>query len=222
MTYTTRKEAADACRAEALAAEKYSSAAIAAAKKGECRKAWDLADTARMAARCAMQAHEDLWELAGENMTGAEFDAFEKAEIAQTDAARAERAAAAAVEKYNEAHCNPEYRYGMRMRGFSIGCQPKAGLIRREDCDNGEYYDIIVYDRPLSELEIRDYELDDLQKPQLDPALARLCEKTGTRKEGIAALMKYYTESCRWTQAAAVKHIKGMFENGTIEMIKNL
>ena len=97
MTYTTRKEAADACKYEASAAERFSSAAIEAAKNGECRKAWNLADQARMAARCAMQAHEDLWELAGEDMTSAEFDAFEKAEIAQTDAGRAERAAAQRV-----------------------------------------------------------------------------------------------------------------------------
>jgi len=99
MTYTTRKEAADACKYEAAAAARFSSAAIEAAKNGECRKAWKLADQARIAARCAMQAHEYLWKFAGEDMTDAEFDAFEKAEIAQADACRAERAAAAAVEK---------------------------------------------------------------------------------------------------------------------------
>ena len=52
-----------------------------------------------------------------------------------------------------------EYRYGMRLRGFSPGCQPKEGLLHREDDPSGKYYDIIVYNRELSEKEIRDYEL---------------------------------------------------------------
>lgn len=52
-----------------------------------------------------------------------------------------------------------EHKYGMRLRGFSIGCQPKAGLVRREDDLTGKYYDIIVYDRLLTEKEIEDYEL---------------------------------------------------------------
>lgn len=54
-----------------------------------------------------------------------------------------------------------EYRYGMRLRGFSPGAQPK-GVIRREDDSAGKYYDIIVYDRPLSAEEISNYELDDM------------------------------------------------------------
>ncbi len=59
-----------------------------------------------------------------------------------------------------------EYRYGMRLRGFSPGCQPMNGLLRREyGEDYGTmkwYYDILVYNRPLTDKELRDYELDDL------------------------------------------------------------
>ena len=55
-----------------------------------------------------------------------------------------------------------EYKYGMRLRGFSIGCQPMIGLIRREDDITGRYYDILVYNRPLTESEISGYELDSL------------------------------------------------------------
>lgn len=55
-----------------------------------------------------------------------------------------------------------EYRYGMRLRGFSPCCQPKEGLIRREDDTTGKYHDIIVYDRELTEKELSEYELDDL------------------------------------------------------------
>jgi len=57
-----------------------------------------------------------------------------------------------------------EYRYGMRLRGFSPGCQPKEGLLRREDDTTGRYYDILVYDRKLNQDEIRNYELDDLNR----------------------------------------------------------
>ena len=55
---------------------------------------------------------------------------------------------------------NYEFCYGMRLRGFSIGCQPMNGFIRREDDNTGKYYDIIVYNRLLSQKEIDDYELD--------------------------------------------------------------
>ena len=55
-----------------------------------------------------------------------------------------------------------EYRYGMRLRGFSIGCQPMGGFIGRIDDESGKYYDIIIYNRPLSSEEIKNYELDEL------------------------------------------------------------
>ena len=53
-----------------------------------------------------------------------------------------------------------KYRYGMRLRGFSIGCQPMNGLDRREDDPTGRYHDILVYKRELTEQELDDYELD--------------------------------------------------------------
>lgn len=56
-----------------------------------------------------------------------------------------------------------EYKYGMRLRGFSIGCQPMRGLDRREDDDTGRYHDILIYNRELTEDELRDYELDRIE-----------------------------------------------------------
>ncbi len=50
--------------------------------------------------------------------------------------------------------------YGMRLRGFSIGCQPKEGFVEREDDPENRYWDVIVYDRPLSDQEISSYDLD--------------------------------------------------------------
>lgn len=53
-----------------------------------------------------------------------------------------------------------EKKYGMRLRGFAPMCQPKKGFVRREDDFSGRYYDILVYNRELTEKEVRNYELD--------------------------------------------------------------
>lgn len=53
-----------------------------------------------------------------------------------------------------------KYLYGMRLRGFSPGCQPMNGLKRSEQDYSGKYWDLLVYDRELTEKELRDYELD--------------------------------------------------------------
>ena len=50
--------------------------------------------------------------------------------------------------------------YGMRLRGFSPGCQPMSGLLSREDDTTGKYYDLLTYSRKLSDKEVSDYELD--------------------------------------------------------------
>ena len=57
------------------------------------------------------------------------------------------------------------YKYGMRIRGFSIGCQP-AGVVKRIDDPAGKYWDIIFYERKLTEEELRHYSLDDLGTEQ--------------------------------------------------------
>lgn len=54
------------------------------------------------------------------------------------------------------------FLYGMRLRGFSPGCQPMNGLVGREDDPTGRYWDILVYDHPLSPGELQWYELDPL------------------------------------------------------------
>lgn len=56
------------------------------------------------------------------------------------------------------------YKYGMRLRGFSIGCQPMEGFYERIDDHTGRYYDILVYDRMLTGAEVADYELTYLGK----------------------------------------------------------
>ena len=69
----------------------------------------------------------------------------------------------AALREYMKNHPK-EYRYGMRLRGYSPGAQPKE-VLRREDDTTGKYHDIIVYDRPLSAEEISNYDLDTITTP---------------------------------------------------------
>lgn len=63
-------------------------------------------------------------------------------------------------EKFTDRYAELVYVYGMRLRGFSIGCQPKEGFVERRDDRSGKYYDLIYYNRPLTEKEVADYELD--------------------------------------------------------------
>lgn len=53
-----------------------------------------------------------------------------------------------------------KYKYGMRLRGFSIGCQPREGFYDREDDPTGKYWDILTYSRKLTDKELQEYELD--------------------------------------------------------------
>lgn len=53
-----------------------------------------------------------------------------------------------------------QWTYGMRHRGYSIGCQPMDGLVERKDSKNNKYYDILVYSRRLTGREVYTYELD--------------------------------------------------------------
>ena len=52
-----------------------------------------------------------------------------------------------------------KYKYGMRLRGFSIGCQPMDGFIERQDDARGKYHDILIYNRILTTEELKAYEL---------------------------------------------------------------
>lgn len=66
-----------------------------------------------------------------------------------------------------------EFFYGMRLRGFSPGAQPKDGLVKCLDeyraawmrRPNGRpYHDVLVYSRPLSQKELDEYELDYIEE----------------------------------------------------------
>lgn len=52
------------------------------------------------------------------------------------------------------------FKYGMRLRGFSIGCQPMKGFVERQDDRSRWYHDILIYNQRLTDKELTDYELD--------------------------------------------------------------
>lgn len=47
----------------------------------------------------------------------------------------------------------------MRLRGYAPGCQPKEGLMNVY-YGGGQYHNLISYNRPLTEKELKRYELD--------------------------------------------------------------
>ena len=54
------------------------------------------------------------------------------------------------------------YFYGMKYRPFSIGTQPKAGLVNVHPTTL--YHDVIEYERKLTDLEVKQYELIFIKK----------------------------------------------------------
>lgn len=59
------------------------------------------------------------------------------------------------------------YTYGMRLRGYSIGCQPREGFVAADDDVLQEYHNILYYDRKLSDEDCKNYDLDYLGKRRL-------------------------------------------------------
>jgi len=113
-------------------------------KDSEWKKAWDKANVKMIAAKLFLTKEEDR-----------KIYDFLQAQDSMANTIKL------ALTEYIASHTPTEYHYGMRLRGFSPGAQPKEAL-RREDDPTGKYHDILVYGRQLSAAEIADYELDDL------------------------------------------------------------
>lgn len=110
--------------------------------ESEKKKAWMAANTVQATAKLNRNTDADIIEYFGDKIPAAVIKS--------------------ALREYMEHHTKKrEFRYGMRLRGYSPGCQPK-GVLRREDDTTGRYHDVIVYERQLSADEIRDYELEEL------------------------------------------------------------
>ena len=59
-----------------------------------------------------------------------------------------------------------EYLYGMRLRPAGPGAQPLEGLLRIA-AGGGQYHNLLIYDRPLTEKEMKDYELDFINETEV-------------------------------------------------------
>lgn len=79
-----------------------------------------------------------------------------------------------------------KFRYGMRMRGFSPGCQPKEGFLDVEVDPTEKYYNILVYSRRLTDKELSDYELDDINKSARPLTIIR--EQKGIKQKELAEM----------------------------------
>ena len=67
------------------------------------------------------------------------------------------------------------FKYGMKYRPYSIGCQPMENLIEATEDATGKYYNILHYSEPLTPEQIASYQLIDMQpKPDLKKALIEL------------------------------------------------
>ena len=94
-----------------------------------------------------------------------------------------------------------KYFYGMRLRGFSPGCQPMEGFTRRLDSHSPEFYDIIVYDRALSEDDVKHYSLTPLYGYQYtnnlgDDRMYAFDNLEDAAKEITATMQFAYDEYC--------------------------
>lgn len=142
--FTTKKtisvKYADACSAGSA---KNRSIAI---RHNEAVKAWnsflDTNPTIPESSQNPSEAHEDTVDDEVENVAS---ESTEEPEGVDMDSKK---------------ETKEEYKYGMRLRGFSPMCQPMDGLLRREDDLSGDYHDILVYSRELSSEELNQYELD--------------------------------------------------------------
>ena len=118
-----------------------------------------------------------------------------------------------------------ENRYGMRLRGFSPGCQPKAGLLRREDSTNSAWYDILVYDRRLTAKELDDFELDEIPvesfsdqfkdlRKQLGMSQAKLSNHYGMSKRSVESWEEGTRVPPDWIQKLILSDMQRLIENG--------
>lgn len=110
-----------------------------------------------------------------------------------------------------------QYRYGMRLRGFSLGCQPMGGLDHAEDDTTGRYYNILVYNRKLTEEEVRDYELDSLEIERIQGKRALTDEeRLERRRKGNVERNRKYMQKVRQVM------VKFNLETGEADLFRHI
>lgn len=106
---------------------------------------------------------------------------------------------------------NKTYKYGMKLRGFSIGCQPLKGLIDASEDPEGKFYNILTYDRELTDEELEEYELEDLAPKIPNLKIVRTKFGISQRKLAKAAGLKNPRQVEFWEAK------KGRFNGAAVE-----
>jgi hypothetical protein len=87
--------------------------------------------------------------------------------------------------------------------------------VKQEDYENalkviGEY------------VELQDITYKPRYQPRTYEQLMQFCKDTQTSQAGVLTLLRYYTDTLGWGMQASLDYVVGLFENGTIQKIKEL
>lgn len=113
------------------------------------------------------------------------------------------------------------YKYGMKYRGFSIGCQPMQNLIEAQEDPTGVYFNILLYSEPLTKEDLKSYQLKDLQPaPDIKADLIALYKE---HKPILRDLNEYSRNTAGRPLLYLIRDYSGQDQDHTtiLELIKN-
>lgn len=128
------------------------------------------------------------------------------------------------------------YRYGMKYRPFSIGCQPLENLIEAQEDATGVYYNILLYSEKLTQDQITSYQLTDLQpQPDIKQLLTNLYKalnrdflreldiyaRTESGKPLIVLIRSYADATKEDPQPDFIEYIKDLQTNNSISAMQD-
>ena len=71
-------------------------------------------------------------------------------------------------------------------------------------------------------VELQDITYKPRYQPRTYEQLMQFCKDTQTSQAGVLTLLRYYTDTLGWGMQASLDYVVGLFENGTIQKIKEL
>lgn len=123
------------------------------------------------------------------------------------------------------------YKYGMKYRPFSIGCQPLENLIEAQEDPTNKFYNILLYSEALTPEQIKSYQLTDLQpQPDIKQLLTELYKalnrdflkdldtyaRTESGKPLIVLIRSYADATKEDPQPDFIEYIKDLKNNNSI------
>lgn len=126
---------------------------------------------------------------------------------------------------------NNIYKYAMKYRGYSIGCQPMQNLIEAQEDPTGKYYNILLYSEPLTPEQIQSYQLIDMQpQPDIKEILTNLYKalnrnflrsldnyaRTETGKPLLILIRSYAEKTKAEPQADFITYLEDLKNNNSI------